>query len=254
MPNSKAILAAPKILLIDIETFPNLSYTWGKYDQNVIEFKEQFCIATFVAKWLGGKVMAKALPDYPNYEPHSYDDLHIVMDIWDLLHEADVVVAHNGVQFDFKMIRGRFLVHGLQPPSPYQEVDTKILAKRIARFNSNKLDDLAQLFGLGKKIKTDFALWKGCIEGDPKAWAKMLKYNVHDVRLLERVYLKLRAYDEGHPNYAVFVDRPVCPKCGGRIAYSGVRRLKTRVYRRFYCTKCGSWGRDTKSEGGVSVR
>src|SRR5438045_6957635 len=105
-----------RILLYDVETFPNISFTWGLYDQNVIRFKQQTCIATYAAKWLGEPVFARALPDYKGYVPNSYNDEALVRDLWALLDEADVVVAHNGKSFDVKVCKARFIFYGMPPP------------------------------------------------------------------------------------------------------------------------------------------
>lgn len=241
---------APKILLLDIETFPNISFTWGKYDQNVIEFLQEYCIATFSAKWYnGGKVFAKALPDYPGYSPKSYDDKAIVQDLWNLLDEADIVIAHNGNDFDIRMIQGRFIFHKMTPPSPFKKIDTKQEFRKVARFNSNSLNDLGKLLGEGKKIKTDFDLWSGCINGDPKSWQKMVHYNKKDVLLLERVYKRLLPWVSTHPDWGLYLDEAVCPKCGNRdIEFRGYTTTLRRKYRRFMCKKCGGWGRVAKSE------
>jgi hypothetical protein len=241
----------PKILLIDIETLPNLGYTWGKYEQNVIDFVQEFCIATFAAKWLGSKeVIAKALPEYRGYKGGSYDDKAIVKDIRDLLDQADVVIAHNGDSFDFKVINSRFIVHNITPPAPYKTIDTKKLAKGVARFNSNKLDDLGRYFGEGRKIDTTFKLWLGCINGDAASWKKMLTYNKQDVVLLEKVYLRLRPYAKQHPNLGALVGKPVCPRCASKkVEWRGYAVTTSRKYRRFQCKDCGGWGREaTKSE------
>ena len=48
-------ITAPRMLFVDIETLPNQGFTWGLYDQNVIEFTQQSCLATWVAKWAGDK-------------------------------------------------------------------------------------------------------------------------------------------------------------------------------------------------------
>ena len=34
----------PKVLLFDIETSPNLAYVWGKYQQDVVAFEEEWKI------------------------------------------------------------------------------------------------------------------------------------------------------------------------------------------------------------------
>jgi hypothetical protein len=245
---------APKILFLDIETFPNIGYVWGKYDQNVIRYTQQSAVCTFVAKWLGSsKIISKALPDYEGYTAGSYDDKAIVADLWKLFDEADVIVAHNGDQFDIKVVVGRFILHNMTPPSPFKTVDTKKVTKEVARYNSNSLDDLCSLLGFGHKIKTDFDLWEGCINGDMKSWNKMLKYNKLDVLLLEKLYLKLLPFAKTHPNLT-FWTRGECPKCGGHdVQYRGVQRCITRQYQRFQCNTCGSWGRVAKSDNSGSV-
>ena len=247
-------VAAPKILVLDIETFPNIGYVWGKYDQNVIRYTQQSCIATFVAKWLGDKkIITKALPDYPGYTKGSYDDKAIVADLWTLFDEADVIIAHNGDQFDIKVVVGRFIIHGLQPPAPFKTIDTKKVVKEVARYNSNSLDDLCGLIFGSHKIKTDFDLWEGCINGDMKCWNKMVEYNKKDVLLLEKLYLRLMPFAKTHPNLT-FWTRGTCPKCGGHdVNYRGVQRCITRQYQRFQCNECGSWGRVAQADKNGSV-
>jgi len=248
------LATVPKILFTDIETLPNQSFTWGKYDQNVIRFIQQSCIATFVCKWAGKKeIITGALPDYPGYKPGSYDDKALVKGLWKLFDEADVVIAHNGDQFDVKVVVGRFLIHNMFPPSPFKTVDTKKLAKEVARYNSNSLDDLCGQFFGTHKLKTDFDLWEGCINGDTACWNKMVKYNKVDVLLLEKLYYRLAPYAKTHPNLT-FWTRGTCPKCGGHnVQYRGVARCITRQYQRFQCNDCGSWGRVAKSYKGMST-
>jgi len=245
----------PKILLLDLETFPNISYTWGKYDQNVIRFVQQSCIASFSAKWLNNKnIIVKALPDYSGYTPGSYDDKALVIDLWNLLDEADIVIAHNGNSFDVKVCNARFMFHGLNPPSPFKTVDTKKVVKEVARFNSNKLDDLSQIFELGEKIQTTFDLWEGCINGDKKAWNDMISYNKHDILLLEKLYLKVLPWIKNHPNLTLWTEG-LCPKCGSAdVQYRGYQFTLTRKYRRFQCNSCGGWGRSVKCEKGENAQ
>jgi hypothetical protein len=247
-PSSKSL----KILFLDIETLPNLGWSWGKYEQDIIAFKQETCIATYAAKWLGGAVFAGALPDYKGYKPQSYDDKQLVADLHKLLDEADVVVAHNGVDFDVKVINSRFLFHKLSPPSPYKVIDTKRETKKVARFNSNKLNDLGVLLGEGKKLKTDFNLWLGCINGEEAAWKKMVSYNKQDVVLLEKIYLRLRPWIKTHPNLTILNPNAKCPKCeSNKIQWRGTAVTSTCSYKRFQCLSCGGWGRATKGEKGA---
>jgi predicted RNA-binding Zn-ribbon protein involved in translation (DUF1610 family) len=246
MPAPTQAARKAKILFLDIETLPNISYTWGKYEQNVIAFKQEGCIATYAAKWLGGKVFSKSLPDYKGYEPWSYDDSHLVADLWKLFDEAEIIVAHYGDSFDIKYSNARFIFHRLKPPSPYKTVDTKKVAKRVARFNSNKLDDIGELLGIGRKIKTDFSLWQGCMKGDKKSWSKMCRYNEMDVILLEKTYHQLLPWMKNHPNIGTITSEFCCPKCGSKALQSrGMAITSSMKYRRFQCQECGGWTRET---------
>lgn len=234
-----------KILFLDIETLPNLGWTWGKYEQNVLKFKQEWCVATFAAKWLGGKVFSDSIHLHRGYKGWSYNDEKIVKHLWNLLDEADIVVAHNGDSFDIKKTNARFIYYGLTPPSPYKTVDTKKVAKRAACFTSNKLDDLGEVLGEGRKIKTDFELWMGCIKGDRKSWERMQRYNERDVVLLEKIYHRLLPWAVNHPNIGNYAERPVCSKCGSKkIQFMGMYVALTRRYRRYKCQNCGGWGKE----------
>lgn len=225
-----------KVLLYDIETAPNLGYVWGKYEQNVLSYVEEGGHLCFSYKWLGEGQGVRAAS-----RQGQRTDRALVKKLWKLLDRADVVVAHNGDQFDQKKANARFVLWGLGPPAPYKSVDTKKVAKKYFKFNSNKLDDLGQFLGVGKKLKTGgFELWLGCLAGNKAAWKKMLAYNKQDVRLLEKVYLKLRPWIEGHPNLAAAAGRPDgCPKCGhAKLKSYGWKTTKTRRYVRYRCLSC----------------
>lgn len=233
-----------KILLYDIETSPNLGYIWGKWQQDVIAYEEQWYILSVAWKWLGQKTThVAALPDFKTYKKDRTNDVEIVKLIHDLFDEADVVIAHNGDSFDQKKSQARMMVHKMTPPSPYRQIDTKKVAKKYANFNSNKLDDLGQILGLGEKASTGgFSLWKGCMDGNPSAWRVMKKYNKQDVVLLEKIYLELRGWMTNHPAMNLMEGKlDSCPNCGGtKIHKNGTyfnRVSKVQVWK---CTDCGA--------------
>ena len=68
-----------RTLLWDIETSPNLGYVWGKWQQNVISFDQEWHMLTIAWKWLGDdKVQVKGLDDYPElYELDPDDDYYL---------------------------------------------------------------------------------------------------------------------------------------------------------------------------------
>lgn len=231
-----------KILLYDIETMSNLAYVWGKYEQNVIQYERQWYMLSFAYKWLGeDKTHVVSLPDFKTFKKDKTNDKELVTALWKLFDEADVIIAHNGNSFDQKKSQARFIVHGLGKPSPYKQIDTKLVAKQYFNFNSNKLDDLGETLGLGRKIDTGgFDLWLGCANGDKKSWQKMCAYNKQDVILLEKVYLKLRPWMEKHP---AFHENGICDHCGSKALTKrgfGIRGAGTKV-QRLQCQGCGAW-------------
>lgn len=244
----------PRTLFLDIETFSIVGNTWGMWQQNVIKVQRWSSLCAFSAKWEGGSQVTRALPDYRGYTPYSVDDRELVMELWGLLNEADIVSGHNVDEFDIKKVNARFVKHGLPPPAPYKTVDTKKVAKRHFKFDSNSLNNLCDFLGIGRKLKhTGFDMWEDCLAGDVKAWAMMKKYNAHDVVLQREVYLALRPWMDNHPNMNLW--RPgACPKCGAnKLQSRGIARTLTREYKRFQCTACGGWSRGTQTTGKILV-
>lgn len=232
-----------RVLFYDIETSPNISYTWGKYDQNVIDFKREWQLLSFSYKWLG----EKEVHCITRLDFNDKTDKGITKALWKLLNEADVVVAHNGKSFDNKKARAKFIEHGLPPTAPFSVVDTKEVAKAHFQFNSNKLDDLGKLLGVGRKVRITqgFELWLDCMAGKKKAFEEMARYNKQDVKLLERVYLKLLPWMNKHPNIAHIEGRPdACPKCGSKHLQSrGWARTAVSTFKQFQCMACKGWCR-----------
>lgn len=244
-------MSSPEILFFDVETTPIKAYSWGpKWEANLVEFVDYSRVLSFSAKWLGGHHTTRGWPNYRGYKKGVLNDKDIVDEIWDFFDEADIIVAHNGHDFDIKTLNARFLYHGLTPPSPYKIVDTKTETKKYLRLPSYKLDDICDYFGIGRKLHHEgFPLWIRCMAGDKDAWKVMLRYNKHDVLLLEQVYLKIRPWMVNHPNVGMHKDGIVCPRCGSTdLKWEGWYRNKTTKYHAFSCADCGGWGRDTKNE------
>ena len=243
-----------RILLLDVETAPCKFYIWGLWQEikSTSLMISDWHILVWCAKWLDGKqVYHGAINESKTYKKNPECDKEIMNKLKDLLSEADVVIAHNAVKFDNKRIKTRFICNRIDPPPPYKTIDTLKVARRNFAFLSNRLNDLGQFLGVGKKIATDFNLWKGCLDGDKDSFKKMVKYCKQDVILLEKVYLKIRPYILNHPNYGVYVatERPLCPSCGsGKIQYRGYARTHTGCYKRFQCIDCRSWGRERYNE------
>lgn len=244
------VAKSPRILLIDIETFPMLMYAWQAWEASALRIVADTSICSFSAKWLGERqIITKAICDYPGYKPGSRDDKRLLKDLWALLNEADIVGAHNLDRFDDKKITYRFMVHEMPPPSPYKHLDTLKELKKVSSWDSHKLNEVCRVRSIGRKVRTGGAdLWFDCLAGDPKAWARMKKYNAHDVRLLEPVYLFLRPWIRNHPNVGMHTEDVVCPKCGsGDLSQRGFAFNATTQYQRYRCRDCGGWARGAKN-------
>lgn len=249
----------PKIITLDIETSPILAYTWDIWQVNIglDQIVEDWKILSYCAKTLGEDEVRYA--DTQNEV--NFDDSSLLVAIWEELNDADIVITQNGVSFDHKKINARFIQMGLPPPSPYKTIDTKIEAKSIAKFTSNRLEWMAKILTDEKKDRHEefpgFLLWRECLAGNPRAWQIMREYNPQDVIATEKVYLALRPYMKGHPNLNVYTDDTTiaCSNCGSHdIQQRGYAFTQSGKYKRFVCNDCGTWGRTRYTENTLEKR
>lgn len=245
-----------KILTLDTETSPMTAYTWSMFKatiglNQIIDTSRLLC---FSAKWLDEKkVMSFS----------EWDDGQeaMIQAAWDLLDEADAVVSYNGKRFDSKVIRKEFVKAGLTPPSPYKEIDLFETNKAQFRFNSGKLDHIAQELGLGSKLSHEgFQLWVDSMNGVEKAQRKMSRYCAQDVKLTEKLYKRLLPWIKSHPNRSLYdgAEALSCPSCGSKhIQRRGYAYTRVSRFQKFVCNDCGKWSRaavnDVEKEERVNV-
>ncbi len=238
-----------KILYIDIETSPLDIKTWGVWDQNALTVTEEWVVLGAAYAWDDGAVKAIYPKETANWkEDREGHEVAVLDEVWKLLDEALVVVAHNGDKFDLRKLNARFIRAGFGPPSPYLTIDTLKVAKGSFAFTYNRLDYLGRYLGLGGKLEHEgLDLWLNCVEGDAKAWRTMKRYNKQDVELLRKVYRILRPWVKHHP----VLHREGCPTCGSLDRQKrGVRDLKSgTAYQQYSCNTCGSYYREpTRNE------
>lgn len=241
---------SPRILFIDIETSPIVGYTWKMYEANVLGVIEPTKILCCAWKWLGDNdVTVRAICDYDDYQRGDVHDHQLSKEIWKVLDEADVVIAHNGDSFDIKTLNARFIANGLTAPSDFKTVDTLKVAKKYFKFTSNSLDALGGYLEEGHKASTGgFSTWTRCMAGDQEAWETMKEYNKRDIELLERIYLRLRPFMNNHPNLNTISPLKIkdneyaCSVCQSvNTIKRGFSVTKQGRYQRFSCQDCGSW-------------
>lgn len=234
-------MSKSKILLLDIETAPAISYIWDLYQEitNYDFIIRDGYVLCWVAKWADeNKYMSASLIDDPKaFKKDPTNDKAISQGLWNLIDEAKVIIGHNCLNFDLKKMNTRFYVHDLGKPSPSQVIDTLSIARANFAFMSNKLGDLSKIKGERKLPTGGFDLWKRCMEPviDKEAWKHMTVYCKKDVELLQARYDEFRAWHPKHPN--CYIEMPgVCPRCGGnQMIKKGFYYTGAGKYQRFLC-------------------
>lgn len=248
---AKTVNAEPKILLLDIETSPNLVYTWGLWNQNIglNQIEETSKVLCFSAKWLGSSKR-----DVSFYSAQNSREV-MVKAAWTLLDQADAVIHYNGTTFDIPHLNREFLESGLGPPSPYQNIDLYKASKKF-KFQSRKLEHVSRQLGLEGKVQHEgFELWRGCLRGDEKAWKTMEKYNKRDVTLMEDLYEILLPWVSGLPNRRLYNAEAGCPRCGSKhIQRRGIVRTTISIFQQYQCQDCNGWFRETHRSVGSDYR
>lgn len=96
----------PKIALIDIETAPSITTTFGRFKQNISQdavLREGGWIISYSYKWLGEPEIYgnSVTPE----ESLNADDSGLCMELFELIEEADVLVGHNCVHKDTPVLK-----------------------------------------------------------------------------------------------------------------------------------------------------
>lgn len=236
-----------RILLLDVETSPNIAPVWGVWKPHVDVSKliGSSYLLCWAAKWLGDKDMQwmRAYGKNGRYRKGMLQGIH------DLLDEADTIVHYNGSHFDIPTLNKEFLLHGMKRPAPYKEIDLLRAVRQQFMFTSNKLDYVCKQLGIGEKVKhKGLELWLDCMANDKVSWKEMEEYNKHDVIILERLYNRLLPWLRTHTNRSLHSESLVCPNCGGsKHQRRGFSYTAAGCYQRYQCQECGAWYRGSKS-------
>lgn len=240
-----------RVLTLDIETKPNVALTWGLFDQTVSlgQLVESSRVLCFAWKW-------------ENQKRTGFTRTNIASTAHTLLDQADVVVHYNGTTFDIKHLQAEMARAGLTPPSPFAQVDLLRVVRQKFRLPSSKLEYVAsELLGEGKASTGGMATWVGCMNDDPKAWARMEKYNRQDVVITEKLFQHLKPWISNLPNPALYADTDVspdiatCAQCGStELIRRGLAYTRLTAYVRYSCNDCGRWQRGKHQVRSVNAR
>ena len=133
----------------------------------------------------------------------------------------------------------------LHPPSPYLQIDTLTEHRKIFRTPSNKLNDLCEYYGLGKKIELENSSWFRCKEGVRIDLLKAEKYNKQDVVIVKALYNFLKSWMPTHPK--IFPENGSCRYCGSKnVQKRGLYyNAQGKAKQKYSCMSCNKW--DTKN-------
>lgn len=247
-----------RILLLDIETLPGEFYAFDPKVEYLSPDKKikDWSISCYAAKWLFepeimGEVVTKQ-------EAFDRKELSILEGIWKLMNEAHIIVTQNGNNFDIKKIKTKFIKYNFIPPSKFLSVDTLQVARSEFGFTYNRLDELGQEFGIGKKIDMVFNDWKMCLTNDDDAedyLHNMLTYCKRDVApLLEDVYLHMLPWIPNHPNLSLYTDQDeeVCRNCeSSDLSWGEKYPTPAGIWKGWRCNSCGAIGRGKGKENKI---
>jgi len=230
-------------LIFDIEVSPNIGLFWqAGYKQrieynNIITERAIICICY---KWEEEKEV------YSLEWDAKQCDKKMLQKFIEIANISDEMIGHNGDKFDLAWIRTRCLFHNIPMFPTYKTIDTLKVSRSKFRFNSNRLNYIADFLGIGQKIKIDFNLWKDILLKKSKpAMEKMVKYCKKDVLLLEKVYNSLSYHIEPKTHYGVIFgeDKDSCPECGSddlqkvkkRTTATGLKKIQIK------CNTCNHY-------------
>lgn len=236
----------PRILIFDVETAPLTAYTWGIHDQNISlgQVKQDWHFLAWAAKWLGEPANKVIYMDN-NKAKNVRDDKALILGLWKLLDQADIVIAQNGDRFDIKKFNARAVIHGLTPVSPFKSVDTLKESRKVFGFTAHSLEYMSDVLNTKyKKLKHNkypgFELWKAILNGDKKAWAEMKTYCIHDVLATEELYTKIQGWIKTQNLATYYDDLKLRCHCGSSNLHAyEIRRLASGHFQGYRCRDCG---------------
>lgn len=244
-----------RVLVYDIECSPIVAYTWDLKPyrlpiENIIENPRILCIG---AMWLGEN-RVKMLSEW------EHGRVGMLEGIRDLFNQADVVAGFNSKSFDTPWVLGELAREGLQPPSPFSQVDLYRESRQF-RFPSHRLQYIStEVFKLSGKMSTGgFGLWRSVLAGDEKAQARMARYCKQDVKLTGELYEQMLPWLKTAPNPALYADdesdSPTCPRCGSsEVTRQGFSYTKIGKYQAYRCSGCGGWSKGRKNLRTIDLR
>lgn len=223
---------------LDIETFPGIyrSFANNFYEAGLMQEVQPVLPASFSFKpYKKGPTITKGVWEYETTEAFLWD-------LWKIFDENDFIIGHFVKNFDHRQSNTFFAQFGLSAPSKTNFYCTKEITKKHFKLPSYKLKYCLKFFGIGYKMETGGdQLWFETELGDPKARAKMLRYNRNDTVQTEKLFIFLveNGWTDA-PGSKYYTKESGCPRCGSHDMESRGEKPSKEGWRRQYCCRtCG---------------
>ena len=248
----------PKILLYDIETAPCLGWFWrvGRPQSlnpgNVIRPGKIICISYRWSTWSKrkpSKIFSWKPKKRTNRFSYEFSDKQLLVDFAKIAEDADILIGHNGDQFDYKTLNSRYIYYDM-PALHHVTEDTLKHARRLLNLPSLSLAFLTKYFNLPGKMSTEVGLWQAVVfDGSKKKLKVMERYCKNDTTILHHLWDKLFPYIKMKISLGVFNGTSdICPKCGSaERTNKGYRYTAAGKFRDYKCKSCSSRYKDGKN-------
>lgn len=250
----------PDIYFVDIETSPWFAYCYGTIWEPIVAklVKYTQILSISVRKYGENKTIHLAQNQFKGYVPGKINDKRLLIEISKVINKiaqgGGFMVAHNGDNFDWKIIQERVVFHRLTPLPEIATLDTKKLIKGISKLPSNKLTHTSVFLGNGTKLKHEgMDLFIGCMEGNPESWKTNEKYNNKDVDIMYNDFEDLMPYVKLPATFSrINADEKHEINCSNIICLStnvrknGLKRALSGWKQIYQCKDCGKCTIDTR--------
>lgn len=238
---AEVIETKPKILVFDIETA----------DFNA-DFGEVFMMG--YRWWHEDDYHIMHSWDYPGWDKLDIEkrDYFLIEKISKMICDADVLVGHYSIKFDFLFLQTRCLIHKLPPLPVVPHVDTWRIARYQLKFGGNGMKNIAKGLDLDeKKASLPKRIWRRAHAYDMDALGQISDYCLQDVKTQYEMAKRLFPLAKAIPNANLFTDDVLyqCPSCGSKaVKPNGHYYTKVNRYQRYQCKGCGRWSRGRRTQ------
>ncbi|KKM93421.1 hypothetical protein LCGC14_1208530 [marine sediment metagenome] len=186
----------------------SLAYPIGFFDLETDNLKPDYgTLLTWAIKERGGGIISSVIVRDDLFSGRG--DKRLVEEFLEAIKKFRILVGYYSTGFDFPFIRAKALHYGLDFPGHtlQQRYDGKFFARPEIihwdlyyivrgklRLSRNSLWNATRYLGIEGKTPISGDIWGRAKYGDPEAVAEVLKHNIADVEITERLWEKLLPY------------------------------------------------------------